>query len=96
MTEQKGGSDTREEGDANPRAIERVKDFVQERRKMTEKQKGILHREQGKFAAEERQLLSEGVWSPEKGKANLGGGAGKAVGAGCTGVGGSEQAGPHT
>ena len=71
MMEPKGGSETREEGDENPRAIERVKDFGQVRRKMTEKQKGIMHREEGKSAAEERQMLTKGEWSREEQKAKL-------------------------
>ena len=39
MPEPKGGNETREEGDENPRAIESVKDFAQERLKKSEKQK---------------------------------------------------------
>ena len=71
MMEPKGGSETREEGDENPRAIERVQNFGQVRRKMTEKQKGIMHREEGKSAAEERQMLTKVEWSREEQKAKL-------------------------
>ena len=38
---------------------------------MTEKQKGILHREKGKFAVVERQPQTEGAWSREERKADL-------------------------
>ena len=71
MTEPKRGSETREEGDVNPRAIESVKDYVHERMKMSEKQKGILHREEGKLAVVERQPQTEGAWSREERKAKL-------------------------
>ena len=71
IPEPKGGNETREEGDENPRAIESVKDFAKERMKMTEKQKGITHREEGKLAVEERQPLTEEAWSREEQKSNL-------------------------
>ena len=71
MPEPKGGNETREEGDENPRAIESVKDFAQERMKMSEKQKGITHREEGKLEVEERQPLTEEARSREEQKSNL-------------------------
>ena len=71
MTEPKRGSETREEGDVNPRAIESVKDYVHERMKMSEKQKGILHREEGKLVVVERQPQTEGAWSREERKVKL-------------------------
>ena len=68
-SEPKKGSETREEGDVSPRAIERVGYSVQDRMKTSEKSNGILHREKGKFVAEERQ--TDGAWSREERKDKL-------------------------
>ena len=95
MTEPKRVSETREEGDVNPRAIESVKDYIHERMKMSEKQKGILHREEGKLVIVERQPQTEGAVVLGRTKGQISGGADNSVSVGCTGDGMSEQAGPH-
>ena len=51
----KRGSETREEGDVSPRAIESVEYSVHDRVKTTEEPKGVLHREKGKLLAVEKQ-----------------------------------------
>ena len=71
MPEPKGGNESREEGDENPRAIESVKDLAQETMKKSEKQKGVMHREVGKLVVEVRQPLMEEGWSREEQKSKL-------------------------
>ena len=63
------GSETREEGEVSPRAIESVEYSVHDREKTTEEPKGVLPREKGKLLAVERQ--SDGALSWEERKLKL-------------------------
>ena len=81
------GSETSEEGDVSPRARESVEHSAQDRVKLTEKPKGVLHREKGKLAVVERQ--TDGILSWEEQKPKLvveqkrRGGSGRATGCRC-------------
>ena len=68
-SEPKRGTETREEGDVSPHAIERVGNFAHDRMKKPEKPNGILHKEMGKLLVVERQ--TDGAWSLEERKAKL-------------------------
>ena len=77
-SESRRGTETREEGDVSPRAIERVGHFVQDRMKKPDKPKGILHGEMGKLLVVERQ--TDRAWSREVRKDNALGRLGKGDG----------------
>ena len=68
-SEPRRGTETREEGDVSPSAIERVGHFVQDRMKKPDKPKGILHGEMGKLLVVERQ--TDRAWSREVRKDKL-------------------------
>ena len=63
------GSETREEGEVSPRAIESVEYSVHDKVKTTEEPKGVLPKEKGKLLAVERQ--SDGALSWEERKLKL-------------------------
>ena len=65
-SKQNRGSGTREDGDASPRARESVELSAQNRVKNTEKSKGVLHREMGKYAVVERQSDEISSWEEQK------------------------------
>ena len=81
------GSETREEGDVSPRAREGVEYSAHDSVKMTEKPKGVLHREKGKLAVVERQTDGTLSWENRKFKLveeqKRWGGSGREMGCRC-------------
>ena len=87
MSKQNRGRGTREEDDVSPRARESVELSAQNREKKTEKSKGELHREKGKYAVVERQSDGISSWEEQKLKIvveqKIKGGSGWAPGCRC-------------
>ena len=87
MSKQNRGRGTREEDDVSPRARESVELSAQNREKKTEKSKGELHREKGKYVVVGRQSDGISSWEEQKLKIvveqKIKGGSGWAPGCRC-------------